>query len=262
VSTPPPAKKSPLPWILGGCGCLFLLALIAVLIGSFLFVRSIEKQEPLTLDPLRIPSQSDDDPPAPPAPLMPNEPVPSDWITYVSDASAIPPGLAEHFLDFSFAYPPRFRVVPDDSNFIKVEESTVEQDGASYTLENFAVGYLTAGPEVVRGTDQTVIFPELAKQLSAQFAQGFPNYKELGQSPAKVAGLDGLALLFEAEFSDTPKGNIRLFGKLLLARPPGKEKGVAIIMLASSLDPEVSSAAEVGVVGDMGPILESFRFGE
>ena len=217
------------------------------------------------------PEPGDDLLPPPSAPALPPPSlptgslvlsVPSDWTHYVNKITAIPPGLQEHFLDFSFSYPPQFQVVPGDSNFIKVEESIVDPDGGSYTLENFAVGYITANPGVIPGSDLELIFPMLAEQLSSQFAQGFPNYKELSQGPAGVAGQPGLAMLFEAELADTARGNIKIFGKLLLARQPGKEKGVAIIMLASALDPEVTNPAEVGVRGDLAPILSSFRFGE
>lgn len=195
--------------------------------------------------------------PAPAAPLEPVPPAPG-WKKYVNTKEALPDGLKDKFVGFTFNYPEKFVVVPGDANFIKVEES-ISAPGGNFTLENFAVGNLVASPEAIPGMDQDMIFPMLIEQFGAKFAQGFPNYKKVAEAPEEVAGLKGRALLFQAEFKGTDKGDIAFYGKVLLARQKGKERGVALLMLATSLDPDVKSAADVGVKGDLGAIVKTFR---
>lgn len=216
------------------------------------------KQAKPGLDAIDIPSAPGaPGTPAPSAKTAP--PVPAGWKTFVNSMATTPAGLKEHFVGFSFSYPGKFEIIPGESNFIKIEESLADPAAGNFTLENFAVGYITASAGVLPGMDQDLIFPMLLQQLSAQFAKGFANYKEVAQVPESVAGLRGRALLFEAEIKGTDKGDIKFYGKTLVAREQGKEKGVAIIMLATSLDPEVKSPADVGVKGDLAPILGSFR---
>ena len=284
ASPPPLGKKNPWPWIVGGCGCLTIIAVIAVFV--IVGIVSAARKSKSALDNVvayQVPTPSDkvegappkgakpalegiDIPSAPGAAVTPAQssgkapPVPAGWQKFVNTKATTPAGLKEHFVDFSFSYPPaKFEIIPGESNFIKVEERTVDPVAGNFTLENFAVGYITASAGVLPGMDQDLIFPMLLEQLSKQFAGGFAGYKEVAQVPENVAGLRGMALLFEAELKGTAKGDVKFYGKTIVAREQGKEKGVAIIMLATSLDPDVKSAADVGVKGDLAPILNSFR---
>ena len=298
-AAPAPAKKGPLPWILGGCGCLFVLALL-VAIGGFLFYKMVAKaqkgieeiasyQAPLGSGPVESgPVESGPvgsapvgsapvgsapventiipEPPAPASsqavPLSPLTPVPAPpgWKTYVNTVDALPEDMKPKFVAFTFNYPEKFAAIPDDDvNFIKVEESLTDPVQGSFTLENFAVGNMIANPESFPGMDQELIYPMLLEQLGAQFAQSLPNYQKISEAPEEVSGLRGRSTLFQAEFKGTDKGDITFYGKTLLVRQPGKERGVVIIMMATSLDPEIKSAADVGVKGDLGAILKSFR---
>lgn len=187
-------------------------------------------------------------------------PAPPGWKTYVNTIDALPEEMKPKFVPFTFNYPEKFAVIPDDEvNFIKVEESITDPVQGTFTLENFAVGNMIANPEPFPGMDQELIYPMLLEQLGAQFAQGLPNYQKISEAPEKVAGLSGRSALFQAEFKGTDKGDIKFFGKILLVRQPGKERGVVIIMMATSLEPEIKDAADVGVKGDLGAILKSFQ---
>ncbi len=215
-----------------------------------------------TTPPPAPPIEAGTTPPTSPASPPPSTPVPAPpgWKTFVNTVDALPEDMKPKFVDFTFNYPEKFATIPgDDTNFIKVEESLTDPVQGSFTLENFAVGNMIANPEPFPGMDQEMIYPMLLEQLGAQFGQNFPNYQKIGEAPEEVAGLRGRALLFQAEFKGTDKGDIKFFGKTLLVRRPGKERGVVIIMLATSLDPDVKSAADVGVKGDLGAILKSFR---
>lgn len=205
-------------------------------------------------------------PPAPPAeagtipPQSTPATAPPGWKTYVNALDALPEEMKPKFVPFTFNYPEKFAVMPNDEvNFIKVEESITDPVHGTFTLENFAVGNLIATPEPFPGMDQELVYPMLLEQLGAQFAQSLPNYQKISEAPEKVAGLSGRSALFQAEYKGTDKGDITFYGKILLVRKPGQERGVVIIMMATSLEPEIKNAADVGVKGDLGAILSSFQ---
>ncbi len=184
----------------------------------------------------------------------------SEWVTYVNNPDQIPQELKEHFVNFSFGYPgDTYKVTPDESNFIKVEKSLPDTGSGRFTLESFAVGYITGETQSSPENDRDELFPALLDQLGEQFSQGFPNYKEIARMPESVDQVRGSALLFQSELKETPKGDVTIHGKVILARNPGAERGVAIIMLATSLNPDVSSPGELGAVGDTAKILRSFK---
>ena len=181
------------------------------------------------------------------------------WVKYTISKDKLPDSMKEKFVGFTFNYPEKFVVMPDTTNFIKVEEKMKDPEKGDFTLENFAVGNMSANL-APSSMEQDLLFPMLLEQMETKIAAGFPGYKKAGEVMEEVAGVKGRALTFQAELKNTPRGDITLYGKVLLARPPGKERGVSIIMLATSLDPDVKSPADVGVKGDMGQLLKTFRF--
>jgi hypothetical protein len=174
--------------------------------------------------------------------------------TFVATEDNIPAKLRAHFTPFSFKYPDRFKLMPEsESNYVKVEESAGATEGN--TMENFAVGPAWF-PE---DADNNEVYPQLLSQLSPQFAQGFPGYKEIAQVPETVAGARGRAMLFQAQMKDESGDATTIYGKVIVVRQPKAKNGVVIIMLATSLDPDVKSAGDVGVKGDCAGILKSFK---
>jgi hypothetical protein len=235
-AAPPPAKKSALPWIIGGCGCLALLAVAGLgVVGFIYYARQGAKEALKNLEQAAV--------------------VPSNWEVYHSSLAKIPQKLQEHYVPFSFSYPPHFKVVTSEGNFIKVEEGTAPGSDDNFTYENFAVGYFNMPAD----GDDAVVMPLLIKQLSSQFAAGFAGYREVSQFEEQVAGHTGRAMLFESEFKNTPKGDLKIFGKVVLVRKPGASKGVTLVMLATTLDPEVKSVRDVGVKGDLPGIVRTFK---
>jgi hypothetical protein len=229
---PVPEKKSAMPWIIGGCGCALLLALlIAGTIAVLYFVGKNARER----------EQGGDS--------RGGGTAPSGMMTFVSTPDNIPAGLRENFVPFQFQYPAKFQVVTSPQNFVKVEES--DRSGST-TLENFAVGYITMPTP---DADNNQYYPQLLAQLSKQFSGNFANYREIAQAPETVGGFRGRALTFQAAIGSTP-----VFGKTIVVRETGNRRGVALIMLATSADPEVKSVADVGVKGDLAGILASFKF--
>ena len=222
------AKKTPWPWILGGCGgCLVLSIIGAVILGAigYTTARKVARETVKTIQ------------------------LQEGMINFTNELSNTPESLKPHYSRFSFQYPAKFKIIPDESNFIKVEE---EEDG--FTLENFAVGYVAVTP----GMSNEKAYPLLMQQLSQQIAQSFQNYRELGQFPDSVGGVPGYGMRWQATAPNTPKGDVQFFGRVILARKENRPKGVAIIMIGTNLDPDVHSSGDVGLRGDLARILATF----
>ena len=183
----------------------------------------------------------------------------ADTKTYVNSREKLSGKLLEHYSDFSFDYPADWQLKESPgqsgSNFVKVERT---EDGVS-TLENFAVGWYTS-TGTMSGDEQ--LFPQLAKQLSAQFASGFKGYKKVSEGPTRVGRLDGYEFRFTSKLEGGGK-SVDLYGRAVMI-PSGsaaQPNGVALIMLATSLAPEIKSVGDVGVRGELPVILNSFRLG-
>ena len=240
----PPAKKSALPWVLGGCGCLTLIIIICVVIAMLTYrakqrvtefkndfkssLKSIDEKE------LKSPNAG--------------------WITYTNVKANLPANLQSDFIAFSFQYPRTFEVQPQSTaNFVKVEKYT--SAGKGNTSESFAVGYARFNDPTA---DSDALYNGLLDQLGQQLSSGFHNYKEVKRNYTTVDGTKCRTALFQADFANAPQ--IQIFGKIIVVHPPGKEYGVTILMLGTSMSRDVKSPEDLGTKGDTGGILSSFRF--
>jgi hypothetical protein len=160
--------------------------------------------------------------------------------------------LQENYVDFSFDYPSGWKRDPDagkgnSPNFVKVENATGDQ----ITLENFAVGYFSG---------QRELMPELANQMSQQFARNFPGYKKVSEGETKIGSYDGYEFRFTAHVKDTPKGDLDLWGRTVLLPGSEERKGAVLTMFATSASDKIHDVNEVGEKGELPIILSSFRF--
>lgn len=251
-----------MPWILGGCGCLTLIIIIALIIGILAYrakkkvsefqtdtksmIESIKEQQRKALTG---PSSSE----APSTMTQPSSPK-SGWNTYINVKDNLPAGLQPNFVAFSFNYPKSFNLQPQSEiNFVKVEKYTAA--GKGNTSENFGVGYARFDDP---STESVALYNTLLDQLGQQLAGGFHNYREVRRLDENVDGIQSRAMLFQADFKDAP--GIMIYGKTIVVHPPRKKYGVTIIMLGTSLSRDVKSADDLGVKGDTAEILRSFRF--
>jgi hypothetical protein len=186
----------------------------------------------------------------------------ADTKTFVNSRDGLTGKLAEHYSDFAFDYPDSWQLKESaqagGSNFVKVERS-LDGEG-DFTLENFAVGWYTSTGTMA---GDAPLFPQLVRQLSAQFAPGFPGYKKVSEGRTRVGKYDGYEFRFTARAENTPKGDLDLYGRAVLL-PSGsaaQRNGVALIMLTTSLAPEIGGPQDVGVKGELPVILDSFRLG-
>lgn len=267
-------KKSRLPLVLGILVVLLVLfaglGVAAYLVGPRI-ISALQSRRS-TPEPSPVPTRE----PTPKTEATPNavaqkEPTvapeppayspPADAVEFVNSKAKLDGKLAEHYLDFSFYYPERWQKdpsagVPGAANFAKVERRLPPD----FTQENFAVGWYSSGGSAE--ADRSV-FPSLAAKLSAQFEKSFPGYSKVSENETKVGVYDGYEFRFEGMSRNTSKGDLKLWGRLIFLPPvDGGKNGVTLLMLATSLAPELKSVDDVGVKGELPMMLESFRFGK
>lgn len=266
-----------MPWVLGGCGCLFVLLLIAALIGYSMWraakaAQSIRNEVRSTMEQNLSPTPGTSGARSPAPAESPTDddstgttpsgigsgtrsttqraPAPSGWSTYVNVKAKLPTALQEHFVAFSFSYPPSFVLQQqDESNFVKVEK--YGRAGKGTTAQNFAVGYASFPP-----LGAELFYDTLLTQFSTQFKPSFPGYHETKRMPVTVGDAVGKGMCFEGEFPN----KVKIYGKTLIVHPRSSGAGAAILMLATSFDPTIHSADDLGTKGETAQILQTFRF--
>src|SRR5215510_194691 len=268
-----PKKRSKLPLILGILAVLFVFGIGAVAAAYWIDVRPILAKNGTLAGPMVNPEPAKPSPrteatpfeatapQAEPVKEVPPYSPPADAVQFVNSKDKLDGKLAEHYVDFSFYYPKSWDKDPKAgvagaSNFAKVERRLPPD----FTQENFAVGwYASAGSEEA---DRSV-FPNLAESMSAQFAKSFSEYRKVSEGPVKAGEYDGYEFRFESVSRNTEHGDIKIWGRVILLPPvSGGKNGVTLLMLATSLAPELKSVDDVGVKGELPMMLESFRFGK
>lgn len=263
-----PAKKSKLPLILGVLLTLLVLGVGAVVALFFLVIKPRLNQ--LESPPVVVRTTQNENAnqnvntnTAEQPPTQSAEPElvpPPNSVKFTNSKDNLDGKLAEHYLDFSFYYPKTWEVdpkagVPGASNFAKVERRLPPD----FTQENFAVGWYTS-----KGTFETdeSTFPQLVGLLGSSLANGFPEYRKVSEGPTKINSLDAYEFRFVSVSRDTEKGDIQLWGRVVFLPTgvPGNQTGATLIMLATSLAPELTGVNDVGTRGEIPVILDSFRF--
>ena len=267
----PAKKRSKLPLILGILFVLFLIGAGGAVAGYFFVLKPmLDKKRIALLEPRPEPTpvavstpdviNTKPDTPAPKVEVPPYSP-PANAVEFVNSKAKLDGKLAEHYVDFSFYYPKTWEKDPKAgvsgaSNFAKVERRLPPD----FTQENFAVGwYSSAGS--AEG-DRSVL-PALAENLSKQFAKTFTEYKKVSEGTTKAGVYDGYEFRFESASRNTEHGDIKIWGRVIFVPPmDGSNNGVTLLMLATSLAPELKSVDDVGVKGELPMMLASFRLGK
>ena len=275
LTAAPPKKKPKVVLILGILAVLLVLGVGVLAVGYILVVRPrlaarrvlIPTESPrqqIPTEPTPMVATSPTNTESPTAPLQ-NEPPPynppADAVQFVNSNKTLDGKLAEHYLEFNFYYPERWEKdpkagVPGASNFVKVERRLPPD----FTQENFAVGWYSSSGSA---TDDKALFPTLTENLSSQFAKSFPEYRKVSEGETKAGVYDGYEFRFESNSRNTAKGDLKIWGRVIFLPPTdGGKNGVTLVLITTSLAPEVKSIDDVGVKGELPMILESFRFGK
>jgi hypothetical protein len=266
VPLAPPGKKSKLPLILG---ILFLLLVLAVGALAAIFFLVIKPRLDQVQSDRPVVSRKNENEnvnqnvntSTSEQATEPEFVAPPNTVKFTNSQANLDGKLAEHYVDFSFFYPNTWDVdpkagVPGASNFAKVERRLPPD----FTQENFAVGWYTS-----KGTfaaDEST-FPQLVERLSSSLANAFPEYRKVSEGPTKINSFDGYEFRFVSMSRGSEKGDIELWGRVVFLPTgvSGDPTGATLIMLATSLAPELSGVEDVGTKGEMPVILDSFRFG-
>jgi hypothetical protein len=186
---------------------------------------------------------------------------PADAVEFVNSSRNLDGQLAEHYVDFSFYYPNRWQKdpaagTPGARNFAQVERRLPPD----FTQENFAVAWNSSAAPVA---ENRALFHTLAENLGAQFQKKFPGYRKVSEGETKLGVYDGYEFRFESMSPNTAKGDLKVWGRVIFLAPvDGGKNGVTLLMLATSLAPELKSVDDVGIKGELPMMLTSFRFGK
>lgn len=278
-SAPPPVlagapakKKSKLPIILGVLAILFVFGIGAVVAAFFLVIKprldQMKTEQPIVERTNQNENVNQNTNTTAEAPKTESAKTESEFVAppnttrFENSQANLDGKLAEHYFNFSFYYPDNWTAdaragVPGASNFAKVERRL----SPDFMQENFAVGWYTS-----KGTfaEDESTFPQLVEVLGASLAKSFPEYRKLSEGPTKVNSLDGYEFRFVSVSKGTEKGDIEVWGRVIFLPTgvSGEQNGATLLMLATSLAPELSAVEDVGEKGEMPIILESFRFGK
>lgn len=266
-----PAKKSKLPLILGILAILMIFGVGVVAAAFFLVIKP--RLYPAKAEPPVIvretPAENVNSNTNTSANTNTSETKPEttefvpppDTTRFTNSLANLDGKLADHYFDFSFYYPNSWEPdpkagVPGANTFAKVERKMAPEFG-----ENFAVGWYNS-----KGTfaDDEAKFPELVENLEASISKSLPEYRQVSKGPTKINSLDGYEFRFESVSKGSDRGDIQLWGRVVFLPTgvAGNSAGATLVMLATSLAPELSGVEDVGVRGQMPVILESFRFGK
>lgn len=273
VMPPPtaPTKKSKLPLIIGGILLLLVLGAGALVGAFFMFIkprldeasaRRTTREDAPIVDTNKN-SNTDVATPTPEAsPSVAEYVAPPGTVQFVNSKDTLDGKLAEHYFDFSFYYPEAWTKdpkagVPGAGNFARVERHLPPD----FTQEAFAVSWYTSAGSFVSDLPN---FPKRAEELSALLAKNYPEYEKVSEGATKINSMDAYEFRWKGLSKGTEKGDIQLWGRVVFL-PTGNEgdsAGATLLMLTTSLAPELSSVADVGERGEMPVVLDSFRFGK
>jgi flagellar basal body-associated protein FliL len=265
-ATAAPKKKSKLGLILGILAVLLVLGIGGAAAGFFLILKpmldrkAVERVEtpPVTVTATEpSPAPNNNTAVAEKSPEQPEFVPPEGTKKFENTKANLDGKLAEHYIDFSFYYPQGWQLdpKPGTSNFTRVERRLPPD----FIQENLAVGWYDS-----KGTfeaDQES-FSQLVQKLSDSFSKGIPEFKKVSEGSTKVNSMDAYEFRFTGLSKGTEKGDINIWGRVIfLPRGiAGETTGATLVMLSTSLAPELSSVEDVGEKGEMPVILESFRF--
>ena len=182
---------------------------------------------------------------------------PADAVQFTNSKDSLDGDLAQHYAGFSFYYPKSWTLdpkagVPGASNFAAVDHQFTDSTG-TYLQERVLFNWY---PSKGSYDADTAVFPESAKKVTDHL----PNFAEVSRGEITINSYKGYEVRFKGEFKGGEK-SIPYWGRLILLPPGDKAEkgGVAIVMLATSYSPGVTSAGDVGGKGELAMLLESFR---
>lgn len=181
---------------------------------------------------------------------------PADAVYFENSKQNLKPEAAKNFLGFSLYFPKEWRQSDAGGSFLDISKKA----STGTPIEQMLVSFYES-----RGTFKAdrEMFPRLVKdKTEAQLKAFVPNYRTVSEGETTVNnGWRAYEVKFQGAGKTANGENIKLFGRRLYipAARNGMKNGYVLTMLATSLSPEVKSADDVGVKGDLARILETFE---
>jgi hypothetical protein len=240
--------------VLAGCGCLLFLIAIGMIGFAILHKAAGAAKEKIEQQGAKEPGST----------LAPEETATAaeegeNFKNFVNSPEGRSGNLKENYVDFHFKYPAGWKLSsndPDEVNFASAERSSNGQ-----TLENMNIGYFqSTGSE----EGDQLSFPKLVQQFEAQFSKQFPGLRKISEGPDKIGSYSAYRAMFESELRGGDGKTVHLWIRADMIPNPDRSNrsGVSMLMFATSLAPEITSADEVGAKGELPILIKSFRFGK
>ena len=212
--------------ILGGCGCASMLAGAALLVASFVVAGNV---------------------------TLPWKPKP-ELAHYQNSREGRTGNLAENYVDFSFDYPKTWELRttdPDNVNFV-----TAERRVNNTTWENLNVGYYRPAPSE---PENQALYRQVLGQIEGQFSQQFRDFKKVNEGPTKIGAYDGHEALYSGWVEEDGK-RVDVFTRAVFIATPDATRGVSLMMMGTSLCPDLDAPEDLGHEGELPLLVDSFKF--
>jgi hypothetical protein len=276
-------KKSILPWVLAGLVVLLLLGGGAAVAAYIFVVKPMmeAKNGPIVNEPANTNSntKSNTNTNTAPRPAEVASPAnantapetktgpepyiaPADAVQFTNSAANLDGELAGHYLEFSFYYPKAWNKdpsagVPGASSFAKIDK---QAKGNAGLQERVLFNWYPTKGSFDADAD---VFPSSARKISDQLAKALPNFAEVSHGETTINTYKGYEFRFKGVYKNAGSDDLPYWGRVVFL-PPGsnvEKGGIAIVLLATALSPDVKSEGDVGAKGDMAMILDSLRLG-
>lgn len=256
--------------ILAVAGALVLLLLVAGGVGAYFYLNRAKpapETPAVSVNPTLDSNSNNANNNTATEPKLTTKPkvveAPPNSVKFENSASNLDGKLAEHYVDFYFYYPQSWQKnakagVPGAANFVEVERKLPPD----FTQENLTVSWYESKGTVE--ADLAGKLPALIKEWDANFAKTLPEYQKVSEGKTTINGIDGYELRFKALSRGTEKGDLNIWGRVVFL-PPGDEestKGVTLLMLTTSLAPELQGVDDVGSKGELAMLLNTFTLGK
>jgi hypothetical protein len=262
-----PKKSSKVPLILGLVALVLILGIGGIAAAFFLVVRPrLAQREKLTggettppvtvsADPGRLGSALANPEVNPSTEPDVSASTPSGETKFENSLASLDQSLAEHYVDFSFYYPNSWtlKAAPNgSSNFVEVDRKSPQ---GPY-LEHLNVSWYKSKGTIAQDLPG---LPAAVESMSSKFAKQIQGYQKISEGRTQINSIDGYEFRFAG--GGETKGDIKIWGRVVFLPPgvDGEEHGVTLIMLATSLAPDITSANDVGTSGQLPSVLKTFR---
>lgn len=245
-----------------------IAALIALIAGGWWYVVNNPAQPDVPLRADQTGAPTNDAQPLSPAavntemPPMPrNIPQPPNSNFFQNSKQNLKGDLLRNFVGFTMYYPKSWKTSgpqPGDNTRGKfIDISSLGED--EQLKEQMLVSYYPS-----KGTfkEDAEKFPELVKETNETLKKLLPGYQMVSEGEIKFNGdWRAYEIKFQAGGTSGSGEKLVVWGRRLFipAARPGVRNGFAITMLATSAADEVRSVDDVGVRGELAPILHSFE---